>query len=584
MQYAEIIIKSRTSFNNQIFTYEIPPQMLSEIKIGCLVEIPFGNRIVEGIIWNLKKHSNIKSLKKIKRIITPFPIINDLQKSLAIWMSKYYLEPLGKCLFTILPPIPKRLAAKIPSIKNPPSIKKSKKYFFSGSREERFEVYKKIILKHPSGKILIIFPDIDYLNKFKKIIQPYNLKVICQEKEISSHKRFDEWFKVLTQNPNLILGTRSAIFNPIFDLKWIIIDEPSHFSHKQEQSPRYHVLKIAQRISELSGSGLITADNLPPLELYLALKEKKYFRIKNPTPQAPGPKIKIIDLRGEKTLISFSLENEIRTALAKNKSILIYATRRGSGTSAICKDCGNVKLCPRCNLPLIPYTQTKKLVCHQCHHQQRENLICEKCGGTNIRYSGIGIEKIKELCEKLFGKNKNITIETKRILSEEKKYDLVAIISIDALLNLPDPLILEEIFQTLSRLKSAAKESLIIQSYFVDNPIFQSLNHPNQFLEKELQKRFREKLPPYYRLIKIISQNKSEEDAVAKIKKLDAEIQDSRLEIMGPTKSFIYQKRDNFYYQLIIKVPFNFNYFEYLSNLKSFNANFKIDVDPLTLL
>ena len=36
-----------------VFDYSIPPEMPSQVKVGSLVEVPFGRQVVQGIVVEL---------------------------------------------------------------------------------------------------------------------------------------------------------------------------------------------------------------------------------------------------------------------------------------------------------------------------------------------------------------------------------------------------------------------------------------------------------------------------------------------------------------------------------------------------
>lgn len=584
MQFAQVVVNTKTALKNQFFTYKIPPSLLAEIKIGCLVEVPFRNKMIEGIVWQLVKQSKFEKLKSIKKIITPEVIANNFHRELAVWMSQYYLEPLGKCLFTILPPIPKRYAAKIPTIRDIEIFNNSTTYFFQGNRQERFNLYRKIVSKNLNDKIVVLFSSQNQLNKFKKYLLNYQ-NINFHENSPTSKKRFNQWFEILTRKPKLILGTRATIFDPIFNPKYIIIDEISGFSYKQEQSPRYHAATIATKIAEMSKSKLILADELPSAEIYQKIIEKKYRLLRIKSTHKIFPSIKIIDLKSQKNFISFPLQENITAFLKQNKKILLYVNRKGQGSNIICQDCKTIKLCPNCNLPLVAHLNDRKYRCHQCQYWEKENAKCLKCAGTNTYYSGLGDEKIKEIAQKMFGKTKNISIGTKQILETDQKFDLVAVINLDNILNLPNPYSKEEVFRTIFRLKNIAKERLIIQTYLPKNYVFQNLNQPFNFLINELSLRKQFGLPPFRKIIKLILQNPDEKTAKQKIENLAKElINFKEVELLGPNKKFIPQKRNQFLYQLVIKLPKDQNVFSLFSKLKKFTSNFKVDVDPIELI
>ncbi len=104
MQIAKVVPKVKTA-SEGVFDYAIPPEILPQIKLGILVEVPFHGRKLEGIIIDIKKTSKIERLKNIIRIIDPIPVIDEIHIELAKWMADYYIASLGQTLFeNIVPP------------------------------------------------------------------------------------------------------------------------------------------------------------------------------------------------------------------------------------------------------------------------------------------------------------------------------------------------------------------------------------------------------------------------------------------------------------------------------------------------
>src|SRR4030042_5058208 len=128
MQYAQVVVNTKTTPGNDIFTYKIPPAELPNIKAGVLISVPFHGRNLDGIVIDLKKSLpkdlSPDKLKKIIKILDTEPVIDKIHLSLAKWMSQYYLASLGETLFENLVPVAKRQLNKTGSL---PSTDYSKK-------------------------------------------------------------------------------------------------------------------------------------------------------------------------------------------------------------------------------------------------------------------------------------------------------------------------------------------------------------------------------------------------------------------------------------------------------------------------
>lgn len=119
--FAEVVLNLPLE---QTFTYEIPDDLLPEIKTGIRVLVPFRNRKVIGIITRTHRDSKIENLKKIIKIIDNQPLLDENLYNLARWISDYFLCPLGDSIRSVIPGgfsfvQPKtRLGYKIADVKN----------------------------------------------------------------------------------------------------------------------------------------------------------------------------------------------------------------------------------------------------------------------------------------------------------------------------------------------------------------------------------------------------------------------------------------------------------------------------------
>ena len=77
--YAEVIIDVNNHNVNQSFYYLVPDELKTRNLVGYRVEVPFGTRVVQGYIVNIRKDNieeqSSKSFKYIKKIKDDFPIL-----------------------------------------------------------------------------------------------------------------------------------------------------------------------------------------------------------------------------------------------------------------------------------------------------------------------------------------------------------------------------------------------------------------------------------------------------------------------------------------------------------------------------
>jgi primosomal protein N' (replication factor Y) len=100
MNYAEVAVNSPAS--RSTFTYAVPPNL--NVAAGQAVLVPFGPRLIQGIVVRLSGKPAVKDTKEIASIAADFPVLSQIQMELARWISEYYFAPPFDALALMLPP------------------------------------------------------------------------------------------------------------------------------------------------------------------------------------------------------------------------------------------------------------------------------------------------------------------------------------------------------------------------------------------------------------------------------------------------------------------------------------------------
>lgn len=101
MKYAEVAVNSPIA-RRRSFCYSIPPHLT--VSVGQAVWVPFGTKVLQGIVVKLSPVPSIEVTKEIVSLISPQPLLFSAQVELALWLSDYYLAPLFDAVALMLPP------------------------------------------------------------------------------------------------------------------------------------------------------------------------------------------------------------------------------------------------------------------------------------------------------------------------------------------------------------------------------------------------------------------------------------------------------------------------------------------------
>ncbi len=107
--YADLILRTKGKFADMLFTYKVPSHLLTDIKKGHRVSVPFGrsNKPIEAIVVHLKENidenSDINKIKEVDDILDESPLISSESIDLIKWMRNRYMCTYLDCLNLFYP-------------------------------------------------------------------------------------------------------------------------------------------------------------------------------------------------------------------------------------------------------------------------------------------------------------------------------------------------------------------------------------------------------------------------------------------------------------------------------------------------
>ena len=99
--YARIVVNIPT--DSSLFDYSLPEVLEAEIQVGCLVTVPFGSQVVQGVVIELLVQPSVAETKTIIDLLDPQPVLTTSQIALAKWLATETLSPLASCISLMLP-------------------------------------------------------------------------------------------------------------------------------------------------------------------------------------------------------------------------------------------------------------------------------------------------------------------------------------------------------------------------------------------------------------------------------------------------------------------------------------------------
>ena len=504
------------------------------------------------------------------------------------------------------------------------------------------EVYLHIIATVLSKKkrAIILIPEISLTPQtVSRFVGRFGANVAVLHSRLSDGERYDQWQKVRSGEAPIVIGARSAIFAPVPNLGLIVIDEEHETSYKQDSSPRYHARDVAIQRSKLENCIVVLGTATPSLESFYHAEKEKFHLISMPSRigNIEMPKVEIIDMREElksknRSIFSRSLLTEITDRLTQNEQTILFLNRRGYSSYVFCRNCGHVEKCEVCSVSMTYHFSKQRTVCHHCGAEKETPRTCPSCASENIRYFGLGTERVEQEILRTFPQAKvqrmdtdstsqknahqtildqfnnqeiNILVGTQMIAKglDFPNVTLVGVIIADTALNLPDFRASERSFNLLTQVAGRSGRSnlggkVIIQTYMPDHYGIQAAqNHDYaDFYNQEIVFRKELNYPPLSHAATILVRGAAEEEVISTAHDLRS-ILDSiqadhfpNLEIRGPVAAPLSKIKTKHRWHLLVKCESSENLHETIHAMnrstRTTPASIEriVDIDPISML
>lgn len=336
--------------------------------------------------------------------------------------------------------------------------------------------------------------------------------------------------------PQIVVGTRSAIFCPLRAIGLIWVDGEEDSALKESQEPHYHAREVAWMRAQYESALLMYGSAHPSLEVRSVGEIERVAQHREP---ASVPHIELVDMSREFGGVPFSatLTAALRATVAQHDRAILFLNRRGYAGALVCRDCGWVPRCPSCVVALVYYRESARLACRYCGRKESLPEICGACGASRLSPIGEGTERIEQEVHRLFpglrilridrdttrgvaftrrlwqqvhARTWDILIGTQGLFQREPilPVGLVGIIDADSGLHLPDFRAAERTHQLLVDAVSLARPALsggrvILQTALPMHHVMQAVaaHDPARFYDEEIQARRLLGYPPVQRLI-----------------------------------------------------------------------------------
>ena len=504
----------------------------------------------------------------------------------------------------------------------------------SGKTEVYLQAIQEVIRQ--GRQALILIPEIGLAPQAEERFREYfGDRVMSFHSAKNDREKVDAWLGASRGLVDIIIGTRSSVFLPMKNLGIIVVDEEHDLSFKQMDKFRYSARDMALYRAKLEKVPVVLASATPSLETLKNAEEDKYkvLKLSKRATGASLPSFQAVDLRGKELFEGLSKEllEATQTELAQGNQVLIFLNRRGYAPSMICKVCGWISNCERCDALMTVHKNPLKLHCHHCEAQKPYPNKCQSCDSNDFLTYGFGTEKIEEFLQNYFPDIKTLRIDSDSTRKKETLNEyfseiregkpmillgtqllakghhfpdvtLVGIIDADSGLFSADFRGSERVAQLMTQVSGRAGRDkkpgrVILQSYCPDHPQIEEIitGSYDKFAKKLLGERKSLKIPPFSFQAKIFAESPKSlisRDFILNLlnqSKIDEKIR-MNVRVIGPLPSVMEKKSGVYRWELSIFSKSRSNLHKYLDVMQSRlydpklskQVRWSIDVDPLS--
>jgi primosomal protein N' (replication factor Y) (superfamily II helicase) len=221
-------------------------------------------------------------------------------------------------------------------------------------------------------------------------------------------------------------------------------------------------------------------------------------------------------------------------ALAGGRHVVVHYNRRGAGNALVCRTCGEVSRCPRCDVSLVRHIRpADRLKCHHCGYSCPPPDICPVCGGAELATVGSGTQSIETALREIFPQTRllrldadsddeaasvddeipTIFVGTTSVLSvysDRIGACVFALFESDSFAARYDT---DEVLHRRIRLLSERAEETVVQTYVPAHPVIRTFVEGTyrDFARNTLARRMEFGYPPYAELVHIVARHRDRE-------------------------------------------------------------------------
>lgn len=409
---ARVAVDVALAHLDRLFDYEVPDKLADAAVVGARVKVPFSGQMRDGWIVELTDSSELASLAKLAKVVSPEPLATPEVYGLIRAVADHYAGVWSDVARLAIPPRhaatekspqrewpePRKLerATVLPSYPagdsllealaegRSPRLLWQAAAVHGGPGDLLGGVIEAVDATLRSGRsAVVVLPTVRELTsavaRFRAVFGHGAVGSLASEAGRSA--RYRAYLAAARGQARILLGTRSAVFAPVHDLGLVVIVDDGHDGHEELRAPYPHARAVAILRSSRQQAALMLAGHSRSIDAQallqrgwlgeLALSPAEARRVIAPV-RAVGEVEREHDPTAARLRIPSMAFRFLREHLPQGP-VLVQVPMTGHSASLACQRCGNRALCAKCSGPM--------------RARRRDVPECSLCGFKPTRWS-----------------------------------------------------------------------------------------------------------------------------------------------------------------------------------------------------
>ncbi|HHU67637.1 primosomal protein N' [Corynebacterium sp.] len=443
------------------FDYQVPSTLDDDARPGVRVRIRFAGRLVDAVLLERRAHSEHEGrLSWIERVISPNVVYPPRTARLIDALADRYAGNRSDLIRAALPT--RHARAEEADVSTPwedlgevsePDLSAWASYEFGMSfvdavlagqtaraawqvapgdswAEALAALAVKVVLD--GGGALVVVPDqrdvVTLEAALRELVGAKQITVLTAAQ--GPQARYRRFLSVLAGQGRLVIGTRSAAFAPVHDLRLAVVLHDGDDNLVDPRAPYVHAREVLTTRSAQEGCSLILAGHTRSAETQLLVESGWVHDLvaSRDTVRRRAPLIRATadsDFELERDPLAASARlpkrafEALRGALDRGEPALVQVPRKGYVPTLACGSCRTPARCRRCNGPLGPPVgggeHGSVPTCRWCGAPDARHR-CGDCGSPRLRAVVLGADRTAEELGRAFPSVRVVTSGGNRVV------------------------------------------------------------------------------------------------------------------------------------------------------------------------